>query len=226
MIRRQLLIAAVCLSAIGTANAFGLPGLGGGDKKASGGAVSEETLLKNQEKLQKDTFSIMKLLVSSEIDLAAALQAKEKIQELKDIEKSLKSGNVTQEHIEKVSAVSKAMNEIVVQKQKEQVKLDKKRGQALAKASLKYAGAVGATAGVSAAAVKLGKDAGEAVKAAGITGAMSAKKKFGFVLTVTSELPDLVKQIVTTGNSFVDYAKFNGLKVDEAEKKIAKAASM
>ena len=38
MIRRQLLIAAACLSAVGAAKAFTIPGVGGGDKSGQAGA--------------------------------------------------------------------------------------------------------------------------------------------------------------------------------------------
>ena len=118
-----------------------------------------DALLKKQDKLQKDTFGVMKLLVSSQIDLAVAINAKEKIKELKAIEKSLKSGNVTEDHVEKITTVSKDMNDIVNKQKEEQVKLDKKRSEAFTKACVKYAGACAATGVVSAVAVKVGEEA-------------------------------------------------------------------
>lgn len=226
MIRRQLLIAAACLSAVGAAKAFTIPGVGGGDKSGQAGAGVTDALLKKQDKLQKDTFGVMKLLVSSQIDLAVAINAKEKIKELKAIEKSLKSGNVTEDHVEKITTVSKDMNDIVNKQKEEQVKLDKKRSEAFTKACVKYAGACAATGVVSAVAVKVGEEALQAVKSAGIAGALTAKKQLDFTLNVASELPGLVKQVVITGNSFVAYGRANGLNMDAAAKKLASAVPM
>lgn len=202
---------------VSNAFGFGLKNLTSGNKEK---AIDIDKLVDNQNHLSKKLAVALKQINEAQSHFANALGDKKKAEECMQIAKSLDGGNTADELAKIVDKTSKN-----AEMQKEQL-MKTKAFDGEKKRELQ-AGLVPYAKG-TANSVILGKDFADhlksttdAVKQAGITDAMSIKKKLGITLAVAPKLPKLSESLVTTANTAMETAKKENLKTSDANDALA-----
>ena len=202
------------------ANAFGIPGIGGGESSSS---VDTSELVKTSNELV-DKYRLS--MVSINYAQAEALEAfglREMAEEARQDAKAFQGGVVDGKAGDKKVENTEKRNEEIYKRAKKGTKLQGQARKHVAKSAAAYAGTS-----------YMGVKIAENIKTWGsdAKGAMSSlktdpRKLAGFKndiepgLFVMTKLPDLASQWTKTASVLVDYAKVNGDKIDE--KKEAKA---
>lgn len=218
----SLLVVAIFLMTmvIGNAFGFGLKSLTGGEKKKNK-KVNIDSLVKNEADLCKRLYAALAEVNEAQISFAKALDNKKEVDLLQNLRKSILKPNL-QDSDALINVMSKTSNASEAQKAKlKEIKtLDEAKKRELQKGLLPYASG-------TAHSVLLGKEfadhlnsSKDAVKEAGITGAMKVKKKLAITLKVGPKVPKLGSNLVSTTNTAIQIAKKADIPVDDAQKAI------
>lgn len=205
---------------LGNAYGFGLKSLTGGEKNEKE-TLSIDSLVKNEADLCKRLYAALAEINEAQICFAKALDNKKEVDLLKSVRKSIKNGNVQDSDaliyvMSETLTASEAQNE----KLKEMKTFDEAKKRELRKGLLPYACG-------TADSVLLGKEfadhlssSKDAVKEAGITGAMKVKKKLSVTLRVAPNVPKLGSNLVATTRTAIEIAKKADIPVEDAEEAI------
>jgi hypothetical protein len=200
---------------IGNAFGFGLKSLTGDKKKET---VSIDSLVDKQANLVKRLYAAMKDINQAQYHFAQALGDKETADVCMQRGKTLTEGNVMDadsinQHMSATAATAELQNEQFTKASK----LDAAKKRELQKGLLPYATG-------TAHSVLLGKEFAnhlvstkDAIQQAGITGALSVKKKLGITLSVAPNVPKLGSNLFTTANTAIKTAKNANLKIAGAQ---------
>jgi hypothetical protein len=193
---------------------FGLKNLTGGDKK---GTVSVDALVDTQANLCKRLNAALIDVTTAQRHFFLALDKKKEADRCKALSDNLAKGN-----FEDTDALAKNIDEtennaVAIKELLENSgKLDADKKRELQKGLVPYAKG-------TAHSVLLGKEfvaqldsTKDAVKQAGITGALSVKKKLGTTIKVAPKVPTLGKNLLDTANIALKTAKKAKLKTDVA----------
>ena len=164
-------------------------------------------------------------VTEAQSDLANAFNLGDLAKELETQKTALKSGNLTSDDTEKVVELSEKANKAIEEKMKEQTNLDSEAKKKVGSAIVKYSVGTAGTAMLINTAKNVVTDTGSYVsslpwtqRASALTGDMT------IALNVAKEIPSLSKNLITTGNSFVEYATAQGIDVKKAKSEMSKAA--
>jgi hypothetical protein len=208
---------------IGNAFGFGLKNLTGGKKKEK---VNVDALVDKQSNLCKRLSTALIDITSAQEHFALALNDKRTAEACKLRGKSLAEGNLTNpDTINKHIAATKETAEKQKELLKNADKWDAAKKRELQKGLVPYA-----TGTVHS--VLLGKEFADhlnstkdAIKQAGMTGALSVKKKLGVTLSVGPNVPRLGGELLTTSNTVIQVAKKAKLNTSDAVEKLGELDS-
>jgi hypothetical protein len=199
---------------IGNASGFRLKSLTGGEKK---GSVSVDTLVENQANLCKRLYAALGEINTAQMHFIKATGNKKLMEDAEENAKRLAEGNVQKDAITDVVARTNALNKEIEKSLKKAKNFDESKKRELQKGLLPYAKG-------TAHSVILGKEFADhlsstkdAIKQAGITGALSVKKKLAVTLSVGPKVPKLGSNLLTTTNTAIKIAKKAKLDVSNAE---------
>jgi hypothetical protein len=203
---------------IGNAFGFGLKSITGGKQQ---GKVDVDALVDNQANLCKRLYAALGDINKAQQHFAKALGDKEAMEKLLQIAATIKKGNIEGNSLKNVVVQTGNVDKSIDAKLKEANKLDDSKKRELQKGLLPYAKG-------TAHSVLLGKEFADhlsstkdAVKQAGLTGALSVKKKLAVTLSVGPKVPKLGSSLLTTANTAMKIAKKAKLDVSEPEKLLA-----
>ena len=186
---------------------FGVPKIGGGDKKP---AVSLEDALVAQNDLVGAYVAGNKYDLETKAILADALGLKDEAAELKMASESINEGN--SKDISATQAKTKNAQKAIEAKMGESKELStdakKKVGESLAsltKSVISYKKAAELSTGAL-------DSAKSVVKNASMTDALSIKKKLGSVLKIAPKVPGDLISIASTATKYMSFAKSAGVK--------------
>jgi hypothetical protein len=199
---------------IGNASGFGLKSLTGGENK---GSVSIDTLVENEANLCKRLYAALTEINTAQKHFINATGDKKLMEKAEANAKRLAEGNVQKDAITDVVARTNALNKEIEKSLKKAKNFDESKKRELQKGLVPYAKG-------TAHSVLLGKEFADqlnstkdAVKQAGVTGALSLKKKLAVTLSVGPKVPKLGSNLLTTTNTAIKIAKKAKLDVSNAE---------
>jgi hypothetical protein len=218
----SLLVIAFFLMAmvIGNVYGFGMKSLTGGEKKEKK-SVSIDSLAKNEADLCKRLYAALAEINEAQICFAKALDNKKEVDLLQNLRKSITNPNV-QDSDALIHVMSETLDASEAQnaKLKEIKTFDDAKKRELQRGLVPYASG-------TANSVLLGKEfavhlnsSKDAVKEAGITGAMKVKKKLAVTLKVGPKVPKLGSNLVSTTKTAIEIAQKANIPVDGAQKAI------
>lgn len=203
---------------ISNAFSFGVPSLTGGKKK---GKVDISALADNQANLCKRLCAALGEINKAQYHFAKALDDKKTMESLEQTGKLLAKGNLDKDALNQTMGATANVAELQNDKLKEAKKWDASKKRELQKGLMPYATG-------TAHSVLLGKEFADhlkstkdAIQQAGVTGALSVKKKLGLTLYIAPNVPKLVSNLLTTANTATKIAKKEKLNVSEPEKMLA-----
>lgn len=189
---------------VGSALGFSLSSVTGGEKK---GKVSVDSLVGKQANLCKRLNAALGDIMEAQIHFANAVGDKKTAEKLSAPAEALKKGNV--EGNELVDSVAQAAN--VAELQAEQLEkakaFDAAKKRELQKGLLPYATGTAHSVLLSKEFADQLQSVKGAIQQAGITGALSVKKKLAVTLDVAPKMPKLGQSLFTTASTAIKVAK-------------------
>ena len=164
-------------------------------------------------------------VTEAQSDLAKAFNLNDLASELETQKTALKSGNLTSDAAKKVVELSEKANEAIEEKMKEQTELDAQSKKKVGTALVKYSVGTAGTAMLINTAKNVATDTSRYVSSLPWTqraNALSGDMTVAF--NVAKEIPTLSKNLISTGNNFVEYATKQGIDVKKAKTEMSKAA--
>jgi hypothetical protein len=200
---------------IGNAFGFGLKSIAGGKQQ---GKVDVDALVDKQANLCKRLHAALSEINTAQIHFAKALDNKKLKEIAEQNAKSLADPNVQdKDALIDIMARTKAANKEIDKSLKKAKIKDEEKKHELQKGLLPYAKG-------TAHSVLLGKEFAnhlsstkDAVKQAGVTGALSVKKKLAVTLSVGPKVPPLGSNLLSTTNTAIKIARKANLDVSNAE---------
>lgn len=212
-----LLIAAAISTSAG---AFGLDSL----TKIANSASTPKVLIDGQAKVAAEFVASSLLVADAQKDIAQALALKDQVVGLENVQKSLKSGNLTSGTVDKVTTTSKSVTADIQKSLKATKQLTADQKKTLGEGLLKYSlGALG-TAKMGHDVKKLSQDYQSELKKADVAGKAVITSDLAPTAALATGLPGHVSNLVKSGQQLIQIATKQGVDISAAKKNLQQAA--
>lgn len=195
--------------------AFGIGDVtGGGKEESKSSGASVDDVAAQQEALVQKYVSASKNVNEAQLKIAKALDLKGEVAGLEDTANVLGSGSVQDaDAIEKISETSARADKAISKKIEEGADLSDESKKELAASLLPYAMGLKEAKSMSDEFKPFLSSAMDAISNASMTQKMSAKKKLAAGMYVAKNTPGLVKNLLTTSQKLLSYAKSQNAEV-------------
>lgn len=227
----KILTAALMASTVCACSLDSLKGVGdlgsSTEKAGKQATVDAKAVTAQGAKLVTSYAVAMAGVTEAQKDLAKAYKLDDLAKELDAQQKSLKSGNIkTSDDADKIVELSEKANKAITEKMEEKTELDSASKTLVSTALVKYGVGAASTAVLVKSSADFAKNTKTYVSSLPWTQKASALTvgDLPVAVSVSKEVPSLAKDLVTTGKTFVELAKEQGIDTSKAQKQMSSIA--